>query len=429
MKSSPMQRLRLFPLWQPLTTRGFRLFWIGQSISLFGDQFYRIALPWLVIVLTGSNLALSSIYLVTNAVRAIFQLLGGALSDRFSPRTLMLISNSCGAIVTALTGVAVYLNVTQPWHLYILAAVFGLIDAMFYPAYMSATPLLLMKEHLIAGNALLRSTVRLMGIIGPAAAGFVVKRMGYSVAFALDSATFVFAVFMLWIMRMEKQGDAEKKDEAEEKQVPLETNSEKQGLFVSIIEGLRYARSNTLLRKLFLFMGFFEFAVTGSIQIGLPVLAKQQYGIERGPLVYGWMVSAFGAGILLGMVLSGALDTAKLRSRLTVGLTLVMGVGLLLLGVTVQIVAICFLLFVIGAGGGVVSIILQAWIQINTEKRMMGRVMSLLMLGILIMELVSVALAGVLSELKLPLVFIMSGAMMLASSITAFTSRTINTDS
>ncbi|HST22459.1 MAG TPA: MFS transporter, partial [Blastocatellia bacterium] len=330
-----MQRLRTFPLWQPLSARGFRLFWIGQSISLFGDQFYRIALPWLVLVLTGSNIALSSIYLVSGAVRAVFQLLGGALSDRFSPRTLMLISNASGAIVTALTGVAVYFNIAQPWHLYILAAVFGLIDAMFYPAYMSATPLLLMKEQLVAGNALLRSTVRLMSIIGPAAAGFIVRRMGYSAAFALDAATFVFAALMLWIMRMDKQSDEqeEEKPVSADKPVSIETSPEKKSLFVSIAEGLRYARSNTRLQMLFLFMAFFEFAVTGSIQIGLPALARQQYGIERGPEINGWMVSSFGAGILLGMLLSGALDSAKLRGRLTTALTLLMSVGFLLLAV------------------------------------------------------------------------------------------------
>jgi MFS family permease len=180
---------------------------------------------------------------------------------------------------------------------------------------------------------------------------------------------------------------------------------------------------------LFLFMAFFEFAVTGSIQIGLPALARQQYGIERGPEINGWMVSSFGAGILLGMLLSGALDSAKLRGKLTTALTLLMGVGFLLLAVSVQVATVCPLLFVIGAGGGTVSILLQAWIQMNTEKRMMGRVMSLLMLGVLIMELISIALAGVLSEFKLPLVFIVSGVMMLTSSLIAFTSRTIHTDS
>ena len=424
MKSSPMQRLRLFPLWQPLSARGFRLFWIGQSVSLFGDQFYRIALPWLVLYLTKSNMALSSIFLISGSVRAVFQLLGGALSDRFSPRALMLVSNSSGAIVTAMTAVAVYFNIAQPWHLYVLAAVFGLIDAMFYPAYMSATPLLLIKEHLVAGNALLRSTVRLMSIIGPTAAGFVVTRLGYSAAFALDAATFVFAAFMLWMMRMDKHDDAGEK----EKQTSAQPGSEKKGLLVSIVEGWRYANSNTRLKMLFLFMAFFEFAVAGSIQIGLPALARQQYGIERGPEMNGWMASAFGAGLLVGMVLSGSLGTEKLRGKMTTVLSLLMSVCFLLLGVTYHIVAVCLLLFVIGVGGGAVGIFLQAWIQMNTEKPMMGRVMSLLMLGVLIMELISYFLAGVLSNVKLPLVFIVSGAMMLISTIIAFTSRAINID-
>jgi MFS family permease len=418
-----MQRLRLFPLWQPLSARGFRLFWIGQSVSLLGDQFYRIALPWLVLVLTGSNFALSSVLLVSGAVRAVFQLLGGALSDRFSPRTLMLISNATGALVTALTAVVVYLGVAQPWHLYILAAVFGLIDAMFYPAYMSATPMLLIKDHLVAGNALLRSTVRLMGIIGPATAGFVVARMGYSAAFALDSMTFIFAAFMLWIMRMDNRGDALE----ESPQIPVETAQERKGIFVSIAEGLRYAWGSALLRMLFLFMAFFEFALAGSMQVGLPVLANQQYGPERGPEMNGWMASSLAAGVLVGMVLSGSINTSKMRGKLTTGLTLLVGFSFMLLGFTVRLLTICPLLFMIGIGGGALGIILQTWIQMKTEKRMMGRVMSLLMLGILIMEMLSFALAGILTEFNLHLVFIVSGIMMLIAAVIAFTSRVLNT--
>jgi MFS family permease len=424
LKSISLQRLRLFPLWQPLSARGFRLFWIGQSISLFGDQFYRIALPWLVLVLTGSNFALSSVLLVSGAVRAVFQLLGGALSDRFSPRALMMISNATGAIVTALTAVVVFLNVAQPWHLYILAAIFGLIDAMFYPAYMSATPMLLMKEHLVAGNALLRSTVRLMGIIGPATAGFVVARLGYSAAFALDSATFIFAAFMLWIMRM-----APRSDEQEPSPTPQpEEASPKKGLVVSIVEGFRYAWSSTPLRMLFLFMAFFEFAIAGSMQVGLPVLANQQYGTEKGPEMNGWMASSLAAGILIGMVLSGSFDTTKLRGKLTIGLSLMMGFSFILLGFSIRLVTVCPLLLIIGIGGGALGIILQAWIQMNTEKRMMGRVMSLLMLGILIVEMLSYALAGVLTGINLHFVFIISGVMLMIAAVIAFTSRTLNAD-
>src|SRR5712664_2638975 len=70
----------------PLSVRNFRLLWIGESISLLGDQFYMIALPWLVLQLTGSALALGTIMALASIPRALFMLIGGAFVDRFSPR-------------------------------------------------------------------------------------------------------------------------------------------------------------------------------------------------------------------------------------------------------------------------------------------------------------------------------------------------------
>src|SRR5215813_10473710 len=77
----------------PLTVRNFRLLWIGESISLLGDQFYMIALPWLVLQLTGNALALGTIMALAAVPRALFMLIGGAFVDRFSPRTVMFVSN------------------------------------------------------------------------------------------------------------------------------------------------------------------------------------------------------------------------------------------------------------------------------------------------------------------------------------------------
>ena len=420
MKSISIKRLRQIPLWQPLSARDFRLFWMGQSISLLGDQFYLVALPFLVIFLTGSKLALASVLVVAGVTRAIFQLLGGALSDRLSPRTLMLISNTTGAVVTAITATIVFLGIARPWQLYILGGAFGIIDAMFYPAYMSATPMLLLKEQIVPGNALLRSTVRLMGSIGPAVAGFVVDRAGFGTAFAVDSATFVFAAFMLWLMRM----DRPRESLTDEKQGPPSPGPSKKGLRESIIEGVRYAWGSTLLKILFAFLAFFEFAVGGSMRVGLPALADQLYGREKGIVMFGWMASSLAAGVLIGMVLSGSFDTSKSRSKLLVGLTVPIGISLISLGFVTNLVVICALLLLVGVGGGVLSIILQAWIQISTEKRMLGRVMSLLMLGVLIMENTSFALAGKLADMnQLPAVFVVSGAMMLASGIIASASR------
>mgnify|MGYP000072391314 CR=1 FL=1 len=73
----------------PLRVRNFRLLWIGEGISLLGDQFYLIALPWLVLQLTGSALALGGIMAIASIPRAVFMLIGGAFVDRYSPRSVV----------------------------------------------------------------------------------------------------------------------------------------------------------------------------------------------------------------------------------------------------------------------------------------------------------------------------------------------------
>ena len=104
------QRVRQFSLWQPLAVRDFRLLWLGQSVSLFGDQFYLIALPWLTLRLTGSAIALGTVLMIAGGTRAVFQLLGGALSDSVSPKLLMVASSVIRAVVTALIAVVVLLG-------------------------------------------------------------------------------------------------------------------------------------------------------------------------------------------------------------------------------------------------------------------------------------------------------------------------------
>src|SRR5512144_806914 len=76
-----------------LNNPNFRLLWIGEGISLLGDQFYLIALPWLVLSLTGNALIVGTVLAIAGIPRALFMLLGGALTDRFTPRRLMMASN------------------------------------------------------------------------------------------------------------------------------------------------------------------------------------------------------------------------------------------------------------------------------------------------------------------------------------------------
>src|SRR5690349_11628317 len=91
----------------PLSVRNFRLLWIGEGISLLGDQFYMIALPWLVLQLTDSPFALGTVMALAGIPRALFMLIGGAFVDRFSPRTVMMISNFARLVLVALLSVLV----------------------------------------------------------------------------------------------------------------------------------------------------------------------------------------------------------------------------------------------------------------------------------------------------------------------------------
>ncbi len=89
----------------PLRLRDFRLIFTGETISLIGDQFHFIALAWLALQLTGSGVALGTVLMAAAIPRAVFMLLGGAMSDRVSPRSLMIISNALRAVVVARRGV------------------------------------------------------------------------------------------------------------------------------------------------------------------------------------------------------------------------------------------------------------------------------------------------------------------------------------
>lgn len=127
---------------KPLRFRDFRLLFTGETISVVGDHFHFVALAWLTLQLTGSGLALGSVLMVAAIPRAVFMIVGGALSDRWSPRSLMLYSNAVRAVLVGIIAALVLSGQVQLWHLYVMGAAFGVVDALFYPALQSIVPML-----------------------------------------------------------------------------------------------------------------------------------------------------------------------------------------------------------------------------------------------------------------------------------------------
>src|SRR5512138_2064743 len=106
------------PMARVMSSRNFRLLFAGSITSLLGDQFALIATPWLVLRLTGDPLVLGAVLALEGIPRALFMLLGGAITDRLSPRLVMLCSDLVRLLLTAAMAFVVFTGTVQMWMLY-----------------------------------------------------------------------------------------------------------------------------------------------------------------------------------------------------------------------------------------------------------------------------------------------------------------------
>ncbi len=400
----------------PLSVANFRLLWIGESISLLGDQFYMIALPWLVLQITGSALALGTVMALGGIPRALFMLIGGALVDRFSPRAVMIASNFIRLVLVALLSALVLTSQIQLEMLYGFALAFGLADAFYFPAQSAIVPQLLSEDQLQAGNTFVQGTAQLSGFLGPVLAGVLIAILGHAatadmnpgtqgigIAFSLDTLSFVVSLLCLTLMR-----------------VPRITKKagEEQNVIASIKQGFAYLWSQSVLRIFFLLIVAMNFLVLGPIIVGIPVLANTR--LAEGAAAFGIIMSAFGGGALLGIILSNVI---RLKPRhmgaMLLLLTSSLGIGIALMPLFTSTPIIAFITLLMGMGNGYVTITFFTWMQKHIPQELMGRVMSLILFSSMGLAPISNALAGAILQINLYVLFIGGGGLMAIISLLA----------
>lgn len=208
----------------PLALRDFRLLWLGEGISLIGDQFYLIALPWLVLQLTGDALAMGTVLALAGIPRALFMLVGGAFTDRFSPRRIMLVSNLTRLGLVASLAALVLAGRIEVWMLYGFGLAFGLMDTFFFPAQNAIIPKIVKENQLQGANAIIQGTMQLSLFAGPVLAGLLISVLdnpntsalfgasgnltGIGLAFGIDALTFLASAMTLWMLRTDANGPA-----------------------------------------------------------------------------------------------------------------------------------------------------------------------------------------------------------------------------
>jgi hypothetical protein len=394
------------PFREILRNRNFRLLWIGEGVSVLGDHFYMIALPWLVLQLTGDSLAMGTVLALSAVPRALLMLVGGALTDRFSPRAMMLASNAARFVLVSLLTGLVFASRVEMWMLYTFAVLFGIADAFFYPAQSSMTPQLVKKDPLQVANSLIHSTMMLAMLAGPVLAGVLIAGLGdghsesanmqgIASAFGLDALTFLISLITLLLIRMEH----------------VTFNEAEENILESIRSGLSFVWNDIPLRAFFFVVAAVTFFFNGPFNIGVPILADTRF--PEGAVAYGTILSTWGAGSLVGMALAGMLPrpNPKRMGAVLLGLVSLMGMGLVLLGVSTSMIFAAVIGLVLGSLNGYINVFFTTWVQSRAPQAFLGRLMSLLMFASTGLFPVSMALSGAASRADITLLLTVSGGI------------------
>jgi MFS family permease len=325
-------------------------------------------------------------------------LMGGALTDRVSPRKIMMSTALARTVCVTVIGLLVWFQMLQTWELYALAVAFGIADAFAAPAGQAFLPFLLKREQLVAASSVSQSTAQLTTIIGPAPAGFVIKALGLSWAFFIDAISFLFVIGALLQLPDPPLAQAAKK-----------------AVWHSIIEGISYVFKDVPLRSMMLLATGMNFCLAGPITVGLAYVTKTTFDSAE---ALGIALSALAAGSLGGALLAGIWKIRR-RGLLILSVSVILGACLGSIGFLGRLWMIAAVLLVMGASAGLANVNISAWIMQRIDVTVRGRVSSVLMLASVGLTPVSLAVAGWLIAWDVKSMFLLAAGLMLMVTLVA----------
>jgi MFS family permease len=388
----------------PLRNPNYRLWLIGGTISFLGDQFYMLALPWLILQKTGSAVVMGAVMMAGSVPRALLMLMGGAVSDRISARKIMMTTATVRTVCVAVIGILVWFNVLQMWEIYVLAVIFGVADAFAVPAATAYLPSLLQPEQLVSASSVSQSTAQMTTIVGPVPAGFVIKSLGVAWAFFVDAISFLFIIGALWKLPDPPQSPAAKK-----------------AVWSAIAEGIAYVGKDVPLRAVMLLAMMMNFCFTGPVSIGLTYLTKTRFG---SPAILGTLMSAVAVGSLLGALVAGVWKIHR-RGIMILLVATALAPCLGSIGLMSSVPPLAGVLFVVGALAAFMNVHIGAWVMQRIDAAVRGRVASVLMLASFGIMPISFAIAGFLIAWDLKFTFLIAGLAMLITAAGASLQKSV----
>ncbi|WP_281286755.1 MFS transporter [Catellatospora sichuanensis] len=394
----------------PLRSRPFRYVWGGETLSMVGDAAYQIVFIWLVLSISDSPAVLAAVLVATGIPRGVLLLVGGAVTDRFSPRAVMLGSHLVrGVLLTILTVLAASGGL-RVWHFFAIGIAFGIADAFFWPASGSIVPSLVREPDLPRANALIGVAEQASGFVGPILGGVLLTTTSSAFALAFNAATFFVAA--LTLLAAPKASGAPVQD----------TRYSVAQLLREVRGGLAHAGRNTEVRMVLLLISAATLSYSGLFAVGLPTLAGR---FPDGPIVLGVMVTAWGLGQLVGATSASVTGLPRRWGLLIIAMAIVEGTCFAVLGFAPHYLVAVALLAVLGIGVAYsTDVALPTFIQTRTPPNMLGRVNAVINLPRVVLEPVSIAAMGALAVLDVRWTFALAAVPMLLVGIGLATSAT-----
>jgi MFS family permease len=336
----------------------YRLFFLGQTISLPGTWMQRITQAWLILTLTHSPLAVGVLALAQFLPFTMFSLFAGVVVDRLDARRTV-IGTQIGHMVLASAMATITLaGVVAAWHVYVIAFLAGTVQVLDAPARQQLTYRMVGRGELQNAVALNSSVFNASRIFGPALAGVLLAAFGAGICFAINAVSFLAVLLGLLMMRQSEFFTVGK--------------SRRPTMLRGVHEGLSYAlRTRDVMLVLLLTMVISTFCL--NFNVLLPVLAKQT--LHAGPRTFGVLSAAFGLGALIG----GLFAAAQGRARKRIMLLGSAGFGLaeLLLAPGSSVWLACLVLFLAGVSFTTWSSNSNSIVQLAAPDHLRGRVIGL----------------------------------------------------
>jgi len=325
---------------------------------MFGTWMQRTAQGYLIFDLTKSPLYLGYVGFAYGVPSWLFMIYGGAIADRFSRRTILLIAQTAMMVLAFILAALTFTNLVQPWQIIVLAFLLGIANAFDAPARQAFVTELVDRKDLTNAIALNSSLINAATVVGPAVAGITYALFGPAWCFAINGITFLAVIFALLVMKL----------------APFKPVKRAISIFSEIREGLGYAVHKPTIRILIINLGIISLAGFGFVTL-LPVWAVDVLGGNA--TTNGFLHTARGLGALSGALLIAAIGQSYPRGKLfTIG-TFVMPLFLFIFSFT-KILPTSFLAL-LGTGWGFMVMVnlSNTLVQINVTDELRGRVMGI----------------------------------------------------